>query len=194
MLLRILGMMPLDVPCVLAGGGSHVRERCSFGLGPSVFSLPAPPRRRFPSSASVLPLGIVSARRLVWKTYSEVKNPDKPLLLEMYGKYRSESEKKAKEAENLATVLEPHSDAFVVASYETSENYLPPGDFKREKYASVTEWYWVPRQDVGSGKFVVKKLKKPKADAPIKTVLEFLKKQSGADLDISSLTAKFEES
>jgi len=132
-------------------------------------------------------------KRLVWKTYSEVKNPDKPLLLEMYGKYRSESEKKAKEAENLATVLEPHSDAFVVASYETSENYLPPGDFKREKYASVTEWYWVPRQDVGSGKFVVKKLKKPKADAPIKTVLEFLKKQSGADLDISSLTAKFEE-
>merc|ERR1719401_902710 len=101
-----------------------------------------------------------------------------PLLLEMYGKYRSENEKKTKEAQHLAKTLE-EVGGFTVASYDTSENYVPPGDFSRQKFSSDTEWYWVPAKPAGAERPAIKKLTKPKKDAPMKKVLEFAAKESG---------------
>lgn len=130
-------------------------------------------------------------KQIVWKTYKEISLPSKPLLLEVYGKYRSEHEKKAKETENLAKALEPFADKVTVASYDTSDNYAA-SEFKREKYSSDTNWYWVPAAS-GQERPPVKQLMKPKKDAPIKKVMEFLKKVSGFDLDTGTLYARFEE-
>merc|ERR1712183_452094 len=54
------------------------------------------------------------------------------------------------------------------------------------KYASDTEWYWVAKDGA-------KMLTKPKKDAPIKTVLEFAKKQSGLDIDVDAEMVKFDQ-
>jgi len=131
-------------------------------------------------------------KRLAWKTWKEVENPDVPLLLEVYGKYRTDNDKKLKETENLARVLASHSAAVTLAAYDTADNYWPSGKFSREKYSSDTEWFWVSKPSSASGGPAMTKLSKPKKDAPIKTVLEFLKKQSGLDMDVSDTFAKFE--
>merc|ERR1712232_1407598 len=73
-----------------------------------------------------------------------------------------------------------------VASYDTGDNYNPGTEFKREKYASDTEWYWVTKDGA-------KMLTNPKKDAPIKTVLEFAKKQSGLGIDVEAYMANFEQ-
>jgi len=132
-------------------------------------------------------------KRLAWKTWTEVENPDGPLLLEVYGKYRTDNDKKLKETENLARVLASHSAAVTVAAYDTADNYWPTGKFSREKYSSDTEWFWVPKPHlVPEDGPTMTKLSKPKKDAPIKTVLEFLKKQSGLDINVVDTFAKFE--
>lgn len=131
-------------------------------------------------------------KRITWKTYSEVKSPEVPLLLEVFGKYRSDNEKKQTETENLAKVLEANSDSVTVASYDSSDNYVPAEDFQREKYSSDTEWYWVPKKE-GDSRPAIKKLTKPKKDAPIRNVVEFLKKQSGLDMDVEAVMKKFED-
>lgn len=125
-------------------------------------------------------------KHLVWKTYNEIAAPNTPLLLEVFGKYRENNERRLVEAVSLAKALASHADRFAVASYDASENYLPPDQFKRDKYSSDTEWFWVPTD--GSG---IKKLMKPKKDAPIKNVLEFVKKQSGLEVDVKDLMVKF---
>merc|ERR1711920_734392 len=70
-------------------------------------------------------------KQLVYRSYKEIMNPERPLLLEIYGHYRKENEKKLKEMENLAKVLESHAEAFTIASFDTTDNYIPPEDFKR---------------------------------------------------------------
>jgi thiol-disulfide isomerase/thioredoxin len=130
-------------------------------------------------------------KTLVWKTFKEIALPQKPLLLEMFGKYRTDNEKKTKEVENLAKALEPHADKFIVASYDSSDNHVP-SEFKREKYSSDTVWYWVPAA-AGQERPPIVKLMKPKKEAPIKKVLQFLKKQSDFDLDTDALNTRFEE-
>lgn len=87
-------------------------------------------------------------------------------------------------------MLAEHSGSVTLGKYDTSDNYLPQAGFKREKYASDTEWFWIPQ---GTGAADLKKLMKPKKDAPIKAVVGFLKKQSGLDLDVDSVMGKFEE-
>lgn len=134
-------------------------------------------------------------KKLAWKSYNEIRSPEKPVLLEIHGKYRQEHERKAKEAEHLAsTVHESEAGkSFVVASLDTSDNYVPPEDFKRDKYSSDTEWYWVTK---GSDPLhpTVKKLMKPKKDAPIKNVIEFAGKMLGADaLNVEDAISKFEK-
>uniref|UniRef100_A0A7S4SQE6 CS domain-containing protein n=1 Tax=Alexandrium monilatum TaxID=311494 RepID=A0A7S4SQE6_9DINO len=133
-----------------------------------------------------------TVKHVVWKTYKEVTSPEKPLLMQVYGKYRSEHEKKEKEVENLAKVLEPYSESLTVATYDSSDNYVPPEDIQRDKYSSDTEWFWVPKVE-GGERPAIKKLMKPKKDAPINTVIEFAKKQSGLDIDVSATMQKFEE-
>merc|ERR1719234_2495729 len=108
-------------------------------------------------------MGVV--KKIAWKTYKDITSPEKPLLLEVYSKYRSDNEKRVTQVENLAKVLEPHAGLFTVASYDTSENYLPQTEFKREKYSSDTEWYWVPSKPGSGGERPpMKKLMKPKKD------------------------------
>lgn len=131
-------------------------------------------------------------KRLAWKTWREVENPEVPLLLEVYGKYRTDNDKRLKEAENLAKVLASHSAGVTVAAYDTADNYWPTGKFSREKYSSDTEWFWVAKPSTASDGPALTKLTKPKKDAPMKTVLEFLKKQSGLDIDVADTFAKFE--
>eukprot|EP00928_Gymnodinium_smaydae_P012921 TRINITY_DN14721_c0_g1_i1.p1 TRINITY_DN14721_c0_g1~~TRINITY_DN14721_c0_g1_i1.p1 ORF type:complete len:395 (-),score=78.08 TRINITY_DN14721_c0_g1_i1:253-1437(-) len=132
-------------------------------------------------------------RHFVWKDYKEMKNPEKPLLLSVYGKYRAEHERKAKEAKHLATVLNGVGD-FVVAGYDTSDNYFPPDDFKRQKFVADTEWYWVPAANDGSDdRPPMKKLMKPKVDAPIKNVVEFAIKSSNSKHNVEDIMAKFEK-
>jgi len=132
-------------------------------------------------------------RQLAWKSYAEIESPERPLLLEVFGKYRGDNEKKLKEAENLATALQPYATAFTVASYDTAENYKPDV-FKRDKYSSDTEWFWVPTKGAGeSERGPMKQLMKPKKDAPIKKVIEFVKKMSGSDIDVDATMSKFEE-
>mmetsp|Transcript_81492 Transcript_81492/g.264001 ORF Transcript_81492/g.264001 Transcript_81492/m.264001 type:complete len:684 (+) Transcript_81492:75-2126(+) len=134
-----------------------------------------------------------AVKQIAWKTYDQVVTPEVPLLFEVFSKYRTEHEKKSKEVENLAKALEPHADGVTVANYDTSDNYLPQDDFKREKYSSDTEWYWVPASTNGVQRPPMKKLMKPKTDAPIKKVLEFLKKQSGLDINVDETYKRFEE-
>lgn len=134
-------------------------------------------------------------KQLAWKTYSEIESPETPLILQLYSKYRQDNERKLKEVENLAKALEPHSAALLVASYDSADNYLPgggAGEFKRERFSSDTEWFFVPAKAAGAERGVVKKLTKPKKDADIKTVLEFAKKQAGLDLDVEAINLKFE--
>mmetsp|Transcript_16651 Transcript_16651/g.45486 ORF Transcript_16651/g.45486 Transcript_16651/m.45486 type:complete len:716 (-) Transcript_16651:107-2254(-) len=131
-------------------------------------------------------------KRLVWKTFHEVEKPEKPLLIQLYGRYRADNEKKMTEAENLATALAPHADAFTVASYDTSDNYLPPGTFKREKYSSDTEWYWVPAKTGADAERPPPK-KLSKKDASTQAVVSFLKKASGLDIDTDAIMSSFEE-
>jgi len=132
-----------------------------------------------------------NVKKLVWKTYKEVQSPDTPLLLEVYGKYRSDNEKRLKEVENLARLLEPHAEALTVASYDAADNHLPQAEFKRDKYSSDTEWFWVPRG--GGEASTPTKLMKPKKDAPVRAVLEFVKKQAGMDLDVDKAMQSFED-
>jgi len=107
-------------------------------------------------------------KRFVWRNFHELKSPQTNLLVEIYGKYRPNHDVKSKEVENLAAVLKPFSEHLTVASYDTAENYLPPEDFQRDKYAAYSEWYWIP---VGG---TAVKLSKPKKDPSIKKVLQFL--------------------
>lgn len=130
-------------------------------------------------------------KKLAWKSYKEILEPQRPLLLELMGKYRSEHERKGTEATNLATALSAHSERFTVASYDTADNYLPPGDFKRDKFSSDTEWYWIPAKASGQARPEAIKLTKPKKDAPIKTVLEFVGKVGGVNVD--ETMQRFEE-
>eukprot|EP00420_Gonyaulax_spinifera_P015677 CAMPEP_0197908272 /NCGR_PEP_ID=MMETSP1439-20131203/66543_1 /TAXON_ID=66791 /ORGANISM="Gonyaulax spinifera, Strain CCMP409" /LENGTH=92 /DNA_ID=CAMNT_0043529755 /DNA_START=6 /DNA_END=281 /DNA_ORIENTATION=+ len=90
--------------------------------------------------------------------------PQVPLLLEVYGSYRVKNPEEVKKAENLAKALEEYADAFTVASLDSNENYLPPEDFSRQKYASDTEWFWVPKAE-GDAKPKMTMLTKPKKDA-----------------------------
>jgi len=134
-------------------------------------------------------------RKLVWKSYKEVLRPEKPFLLEVYGKYRENHDGKLKETEHLATALEPHSDAFTVASYDTSENYFPKADFfNREKYASDAEWYWVPAKGAAdSERPPIKKLMKPKKNVPVKKILEFVAEQVGASFSADEAHVSYEK-
>merc|ERR1712093_526852 len=131
-------------------------------------------------------------KKLAGKSYKEISSPQRPLLLELYGKYRQDHEKKSKEVEHLAKILES-VDSFDVASYDTSDNYVPTMDFKREKYSSDNEWYWVPAKPADAERPPMKKLMKPKKDAPIKNVIEFAAKQSGGSFDAENIMAKLEK-
>merc|ERR1719401_2958712 len=96
---------------------------------------------------------------------------------------------------NLATVLAKHSGSFTVASYDTSDNYLPQDEFKRDKYSSDTEWYWVPAAPAGGGKRPeAKKLMKPKKDAPMDKVIDFASQSLGGSvMNVEELQGKFKE-
>jgi len=128
-------------------------------------------------------------KRFVWRSFQELKSPQTNLLLEIYGRYRTNHEVKSKEVENLAQVLQPYAEHVTVAGYDTADNYLP-AEFPREKYASHSEWYWIP---VGGS---ATKLSKPKKDASVKKVLQFLTSQAAQvpELKLSSpeLFAKWE--
>lgn len=66
--------------------------------------------------------------------------------------------------------------------------------FKREKYSSDTEWYWVPAKPAGAeARPAIQKLLKPKKDAPIRAVIEFAAKQAGQGLQVDDLMKRFEE-
>merc|ERR1712060_66344 len=54
------------------------------------------------------------------------------------------------------------------------------------------EWYWVPQKVAGAENPAIK-LTKPKKDAPIQTVVEFLKKHSAMDFDVDDVIKRFEE-
>jgi thiol-disulfide isomerase/thioredoxin len=136
------------------------------------------------------------ARRLVWKNWKEIMNPEKPILMEMFGKYRQDNDHKLHQTEVLADVLDQADDSFTVASYDTSENYLPgytPGNFKRQKYASETEWFWVPAKPAGEARPAITKLMKPKKDAPVKNVVDFALKQSGGSSKVEDLMGLYNE-
>lgn len=130
-------------------------------------------------------------KRVVWKTYADIQKPATPVLLEVFGRYRANHELKVTEANNLASTFAEFGFELLVASFDTSENYLPPQDIKREKYSSDTEWYWVPKVD-GGVRPPMRKLTKPKKDAPIKAVVEFLKKQSGYEINVDAVIERFE--
>lgn len=134
-------------------------------------------------------------KKLVWKTYKEIHSPEKPLLLEVFGKYRENNDAKLKETSHLAAALEIYADAFTVASYDTSDNYFPKADFfNREKYNSDPEWYWVPAKGaVDSERPPIKKLTKPKKNIPVKKVLEFAAEQLGASFSVDDALAKYEQ-
>lgn len=126
-------------------------------------------------------------KRIVWRSFDEIKTPKTNLLLEIYGKYRVGHEAKLKEVENLAAVLEPFSEVLTVASYDTAENHLPREEFDRDKYASHTEWYWIPVSGSPA------KLVKPKRDAPMKKVLNFVSSQAPElQLSVTDLMVKWE--
>jgi len=132
-------------------------------------------------------------KRLVWKSWGEIVDPGTPILLEVMGRYRSEHERRDKEVENLARSLQAYSDRVVVASFDTSSNYFDRELLKREKYSSDTEWYWVPLREDGQESSKLRKLGKPRKDAPMKAVVEFFKKQSSIDFDVEEIMTNFEE-
>eukprot|EP00927_Polykrikos_kofoidii_P005635 TRINITY_DN12234_c0_g1_i1.p1 TRINITY_DN12234_c0_g1~~TRINITY_DN12234_c0_g1_i1.p1 ORF type:complete len:707 (-),score=117.94 TRINITY_DN12234_c0_g1_i1:275-2395(-) len=133
-------------------------------------------------------------KRIVWKTFTEIEMPERPLLLQLFGKWRADNEIKEKELENLAKALQPHASIVTVASYDTSNNFLPDEEFKREKYSADTEWYWVPAKAVGDeARLAARKLTKPKKDAPIETVIDFVAKEANSEtLDAADIKQRFE--
>jgi len=115
-----------------------------------------------------------TVKRIAWKSWKEdILAPKTNVLLEIFGKYRTDHERKLKQVESFAKALSVSSEKLTVASYDTSENYLPPGAFSRERFASHSEWYWIP---AGGGSPT--KLAKPKKDASIEKVIRFLKSQA----------------
>jgi hypothetical protein len=134
-------------------------------------------------------------KRIVWNTFAEIESPEKPLLLSLFSRYRPNNDKMQKEIENLATALKPHSGLFTVASYVTSDNHLPSGEFNnRDRYSPDTEWWWIPAVSAGAKrKLAPKKLMKPKKDAPIKTVISFALKNAGIpSIDADDIMVRFE--
>ncbi|CAE8689609.1 unnamed protein product, partial [Polarella glacialis] len=109
--------------------------------------------------------------------------------------YRADNEKKLTEVANLAVALEKFADNLTVASFDTSENHLPHEHFPRQKHSSDTEWFWVSKHGA------MKKLTKPKKDAPVRKVVEFVKAQAishhafaaEATVDVVEVMAKFDE-
>eukprot|EP00747_Dinoflagellata_sp_TGD_P186490 gnl/TRDRNA2_/TRDRNA2_43527_c0_seq1.p1 gnl/TRDRNA2_/TRDRNA2_43527_c0~~gnl/TRDRNA2_/TRDRNA2_43527_c0_seq1.p1 ORF type:complete len:711 (+),score=201.64 gnl/TRDRNA2_/TRDRNA2_43527_c0_seq1:37-2169(+) len=134
-----------------------------------------------------------TVKRMAYKAYDEIRNPATPLLLEVYGKYRPDNEQKLHEIKHLAKVLEKHAASFVVAGYDSSENYVPSEDFKREKYASHTEWYWVPAKGTAASRGPVVKMTKPKKDPATKDVIKFAAKVSGVEINVDEVTAAFDK-
>lgn len=134
-----------------------------------------------------------TVKNIVWKTYNEIRAPEKPLLLEMYGKYRPDDVSKMMETQHLASAFEPMSDSMTVARYDASENYLPPGDFKRDKFSTDTEWYWVPAKPSDAERPPIKKLTKHKTDAPMEDVVEFAAAQMGDSLNIEDTMERFDQ-
>lgn len=86
----------------------------------------------------------------------------------------------------MATVLAPSADIITVKRLDTSDNWLP-STFTRQKFSSDTEWYWIPAKGGAP-----KKLAKPKKDAPMKKVIQFLVAEAGEKLEAADIMEKWE--
>lgn len=136
-----------------------------------------------------------TVKQVVWRTYAQdIENPPKPLLLEVYGKYRSDNDRKIVQSTNLAKAFEKHTDLVSVAAYNVADNYAPPRDFRRDKYSSDTEWHWVPAMPGdGSPRPAITKLMKPKKDAPYEKVVQFAAAHLGQAVDADEIIKLFEQ-
>lgn len=81
---------------------------------------------------------------------------------------------------------------WVAPRYDTTDNYLPPEEFERDKYLTSSEWYWVPAKAAGAAERAPA-TKLETRDPPTRTLVEFAAKQLGASLDVEAVMARFEE-
>lgn len=128
-----------------------------------------------------------TVKNVVWNSFKEdVETPETNVLLEISGKYRMDNDKKHTEVDNLATALVHFAESITVKRLDTSENWLP-STFTRQKFSSDTEWYWIPAKGG-----VPKKLTKPKKDASMKKVIQFLKAEAGDKFEVADIMEKWE--
>ena len=77
----------------------------------------------------------------------------------------------------MARALQSHASLFTVATYDTSDNYLPQVEIKRDKYSSDAEWRWVPAKPAGTETWLaIQKLLKPTKNSAIRAVIELVAK------------------
>jgi len=129
------------------------------------------------------------AKRITWRTYTDLKHPKQPLLLEMYNKHRAENGWRIHTTAQLAKVLAVHAPGIAVGMYDFQDNFLPPGDFPFERHSMETQWYFI-KQEQDPVKFVWK----GEGDPSVKAVVRFLKTQAELQsLDVSKVLAEHKE-
>jgi len=144
--------------------------------------------KREPSGASEMPPAEEwkkgEARTVVWKTLKkEVWEGPRPTLLEVFGKFRQDNDKRLDEGNRIAAALaEVAPDTNVMLGrYDTGANHIP-SFLPRQKYASHTDWFFVDPAKPEADRMV--KLKK--SDAALKQIISFLQKQAGLSKDMAN--------
>jgi len=131
-------------------------------------------------------------KAMTYRGFAEIRSPERPLLLEVFGKFRDDEETRKANIKNLAAALKPEAGLLTLAQYDTTDNYLPPEEFERDKYLTSSEWYWVPAKAAGAAERAPA-TKLETRDPPTRTLVEFAAKQLGASLDVEAVMARFEE-
>jgi hypothetical protein len=129
------------------------------------------------------------AKRITWRTYTELRHPMQPLLLEMYNKHRPENGWRLHSTAQLAKVLAVHAPGIAVGMYDVQDNYLPLGEFPRERHSMETQWYFI-KQD----QHLVKFDWPGEGEPSVKAVMRFLKTEAKLQsLDVSKVVADHKE-
>jgi len=129
------------------------------------------------------------AKRITWRTYTDLRHPVQPLLLEMYNKHRAENGLRLHSTTQLAKVLAVHAPDITLGMYDVQDNYLPPGEFPRERHSMETQWYFIMQKQ-----HPVKVDWSGEGEPSVKAVMRFLKAQAKLQsLDVGKVVAEHKE-
>jgi len=116
-------------------------------------------------------------RTVVHRSRKEILEPARPVLVEVYGKYRQDNDRKSRTLSYVADFLKEHD--LMVAAFEATQN-TPLDVFARDSFASKTEFFFF-----APGK---KPAKLKKDDPPLSAIATFIKKHIPS-VDVDALKA-----